>query len=342
MVDSEIQRGTCGGVERPRQGRKEMNVPHQHTHAHESTHPPTTLFRLRLALGLTVLFVVIEAVAGIVGHSLALLSDAGHNLTDALALGLTFWTYMLASQPTSARRTYGFHRAGILAALLNTIVLVVLAIGIIIEAYFRWQRPEAVNSFLMISVAAVAMAVNLAIAFGLHGAAHHDVNVRASYLHVAGDAASALGVVIAGALMLVTGQVWLDSAVSVLIALFILWSSRGVLVETLNILLENTPSDIDARAVQKAMCAVPGVLDIHDLHLWSVSSTIRAASAHVLVKDQPVSQACRILSQVNEVLGEKFGIAHTSLQLETTACDPSDVFCHLHRHSSQTVHFHHH
>src|SRR5579875_864755 len=286
--------------------------------------------RLRAAVALTALFVILEGITGLLAHSLALLADAGHNLTDTLALALTFWTYQLASQPSNARRTFGLHRAGVLAALGNALTLVVIALGILVEAYQRFRAPEPVSAPAMIAVAALAALLNLVIAAWLHGHAHHDLNVRSSFLHVAGDAASAAGVVIAGVLLALTGQAWIDPAVSVLIALFILWSSRGVIVEAVDVLLEATPPDLDARHVRATMCQVPGVLDVHDLHLWSLSSSLRAASAHVLVQDMPVSKACDILAAVNAVLAERFQIAHTSLQLETTACDPSEVFCRIH------------
>ncbi len=302
---------------------------HDHAHAYLTLERSSTERRLRVALGLTVVFVLLEGGAGVVAHSLALLSDASHNLSDALALGLTLWTFGLVHQPATPRRTYGLHRAGILAALVNAVALVVIAFGIFVEAYQRLRSPTPVEAGWMIGVAAVAFGLNLAIALALHRAAHHDLNVRASVVHVAGDAASAAGVVVAGVLIVLTGQTWLDPAVSALIGVFILWTSRGILVEAIDVLLEATPSDLDARSVQAAMRAVPGVLDVHDLHLWSVSSSVRAASAHVLVQDQPVSQACHILEAVNAVLADHFNVSHTSLQLETTACDPSEVFCRL-------------
>lgn len=307
---------------------------HHHPHLGVGPDAASTGFRLRLALGFTVLFVVVEAVAGYLSHSLGLLSDAGHNVADALALAVTLWTYGLVTRPATSSRTYGLHRAGILAALLNASALVLIAVGIFAEAYQRLLRPVAVDAGVMTGVAAVALAVNLGIAIWLHAAAQHDLNVRASFVHMAGDAVAAAGVLVAGVLIAVTGQSWLDPAVSILIGVFILWTSRSIVVEAINVLLEATPSDLDAHRVQEAMCAVSGVLDVHDLHLWSVSSSVRAASAHVLVRDQPVSQACQILTEVNAVLADHYNVAHTSLQLETTACDPGEVFCRLDRHGA--------
>lgn len=302
-----------------------------HSHGRGVHGPPavTTATRLRIAVALTALFVVVEGAAGILSHSLALLSDAGHNLTDTLALVLSLWAFELARRPSTAERTFGLHRAGILAALANAVVLVVIGVGILIEAYQRFLSPESIHADIMIAVAAVALVLNLVIALWLHAAAQRDLNVRSSFVHVAGDAASAAGVVIAGVLIGITGQYWLDPAVSVLIAFFILWTSRGIIVDAVHVLLESTPSDLDARNVLDAMRQVPGVLDVHDLHLWSLSSSLRAASAHILVEDQPVSKADDILAAVNSVLADRFHIAHTSLQLETTACDPEEVFCRL-------------
>jgi cobalt-zinc-cadmium efflux system protein len=302
---------------------------HHHPHVHVGPDAAATGRRLRLALGLTALFVVLEGTAGFLSHSLALVSDAGHNLADAMALLLTLWTFGLVTAPATARRTFGLHRAGILAALVNASALIVIAVGIFVEAYFRLRAPVDVAAGPMIAIAAVALVLNFAIAMWLHAASKDDLNVRASFVHIAGDAASAAGVVVVGILIAVTGQSWLDPVVSVVIGVFILWTSRDIMIEAINVLLEATPSDLDAQTVQRAMLAVPGVLDVHDMHLWSVSSTLRAASAHVLVGDQPVSQACAILTAVNGVLADHYNIGHTSLQLETTSCDPDSVFCHF-------------
>lgn len=302
---------------------------HHHPHAHVGPDAESTARRLRFALGLTVLFVGLEAVTGVLSHSLALVSDAGHNLADALALGLTLWTFGLVTRPATARRTFGLHRAGILAALVNAGALIVIAVGIFAEAYVRLGSPESVQPIPVIVVAATALVLNLAIAFWLHAASAHDLNVRAAFVHIAGDAASAAGVVVVGIVIATTGQTILDPIVSILIGVFILWTSREIILEAVNVLLEATPSDLDARTVQAAMLGVPGVIDVHDLHLWSVSSTLRAASAHVLVGDQPVSQACLILTEVNGLLADHYNVGHTSLQLETTACDPGTVFCHF-------------
>ena len=310
---------------------------HHHPHVRVGPGAEATRLRLRVALGLTALFVVLEGIAGLLSHSLALLSDSGHNLADAFAIGLTLWTFELVTRPATDRQTYGMHRASILGALANAIGLIVIAAGIFVEALVRLRSHEPIDAGVMAGVAGVALVLNLAIALWLHAAAAHDLNIRASFIHVAGDAASAAGVVIAGVVIALTGQTWLDPAVSVLIGVFILWSSRQIIVEAINVLLESTPSDLDARAVQATMRAIPGVLDVHDLHLWSMSSAVRAASAHVLVKDQPVSQACAILTSVNEVLAERYHVAHSSLQLETTACDPSQGFCQLNEDPARRV-----
>ncbi|HEX5416207.1 MAG TPA: cation diffusion facilitator family transporter [Chloroflexota bacterium] len=301
---------------------------HRHNHPHAHGGAGVGLW-LKVALGLTVLFVVVEALAGYFANSLALLADAGHNLSDALAIGLSLWAFGLASQPASARRTYGMHRAGILAALGNGLFLVLIALGIFVEAFIRIQRPGEVQPDVIVVVAAAAVVVNLVIAVGLHGAAEHDLNVRSSYIHVAGDAASAAGVVLAGLLIALTGANWLDPLISVVIAVLILGTSVGIVREAVDILLEATPPDVDALAVLQAMAAVPGVIGVHDLHLWSVSSSVRAASAHVLVEDQLVSQACQIMTNLDQVLASRFQISHASLQMETTACHRDDIFCRL-------------
>jgi cobalt-zinc-cadmium efflux system protein len=204
-----------------------------------------------MAVGLTLAFVIGEAIAGTFAHSLALLSDAGHNLADAAALGFSWYAVWIAKKPAHSQMTYGYHRVGILAALVNAVSLVLIAIFIIYEAIGRLRSSQEVHGGLMIVVAAAAIAMNLLIGFWLHAGAEHDLNVRSAYLHMIGDAISAMGVVVAGVIVLVCGWVLADPIVSFLIAGLILWSSWGVLKESVGVLLEGTPAGLEMGAVEK-------------------------------------------------------------------------------------------
>ena len=299
---------------------------HGHAHAHGEG---VTSRRLGLAVALTLAFVAGEAVAGWIANSLALLSDAGHNLADALALLISWFALWLARRPADARRTFGYHRAGILAALVNAVSLVVIALLIFWEAVQRLRSPEPVAGGLMIGVAVAAVLLNVVIALWLRDAARHDLNVRSAYLHMVGDAVSALGVAVAGAVVAATGVTVADPAVSFLIAGLILWSAWGVLSEAVNVLLEAAPKGLDTAALGRAVAEVPGVQGVHDLHVWTVGSGIIACSCHVLVAEQAVRDGQQVLRAVVAVLRERFGIAHTTVQVEVEGCKPDDLYCTL-------------
>ena len=284
---------------------------------------------LGLAIGLTAAFVVGEAVAGLFAQSLALLSDAAHNFADALALVFSWYALRMASRPADARRTYGYHRVTILAALANAVSLVVIALGLFWEAGQRLLAPVPVEGGLMIGVALVAVLLNGAISLFLRGEAKHDLNLRSAYLHMLGDAASAFGVVIAGAVVLATGLSLADPIVSILIAVLILWSSWSVLAEAANVLMEAAPRGLDMAAVERTIGGVPGVRSVHDLHVWTVSSGIVACSCHILVEEQSVRSGQQVLRGVVERLRQRFGISHTTVQVEVEGCEPNDLYCTL-------------
>jgi len=281
--------------------------------------------------------VLAEAVAGFAGHSLALLSDAGHNFADALALMLSWYAFRVAQRPADARRTYGYHRVGILAALVNAVTLVLLALLIFWEAVQRLRHPEPVQSWLMIGVALAAVLMNGIISFWLHEEARHDLNVKSAYRHMLGDALSALGVVVAGVIVALTGTFLADPVVSLLIGALILWSSWAVLVEAVNVLLEGSPPGLDMGAVERNIQEIPGVLNVHDLHVWSVASGIVACSCHILVAEQSVRSGQQVLRAVADMLHCRFGIAHTTVQVEVEGCEPNDMYCTMRRHD----HAHH-
>jgi len=286
-----------------------------------------TRSRLAFALVLTALFVILEAAAGLLARSLALLTDAAHNFTDVIALGLSWYALRLTTQPSNARNTYGYHRAGILVALLNSTTLVLISLGVFYEAYRRFLQPAPVNSVILIGVGFIAVIINLATALMVKPGSEHDLNMRSAFLHLAGDVASSLGAVAAGVIIYFTGMNWLDSLVSILIGLLILWNAWLILRETVDILLESTPRDVDMAAMVSDIMKIQGVLGIHDLHVWSITRGLRTMSAHILTEDISISAGAMIQGKLNELLAQRYNIAHATLQLECAGCEPDVLFC---------------
>jgi cobalt-zinc-cadmium efflux system protein len=279
------------------------------------------------AVALTLLFVLVEAAFGWFAHSLALLSDAGHNLADAAALGLSWYALSVASKPSHEGMTFGYHRVGIFAALANALSLVLIAILIGWEAIERIRDPQLANGGVMIVVAVAAIVVNLVIGLWLHRGAKDDLNIRSAYLHMLGDAVSAFGVVIAGVLVATLHLPLADPIVSLLIAGLILYSSYGVLRESGTVLLEGTPAGMDMPAVIGAIKGVSGVLDVHDLHVWMVGPGVVACSCHVLVAEQSIRQGQQVLRAVVHDLEHRFHITHTTVQVEVEGCAADDMYC---------------
>ena len=275
---------------------------------------------LRISLFVTMLYILLLVVSGIRAHSLALLSEAGHNLSDFLALLLSLVAVYLQGRPPSATKTYGYRRAGVLAALVNSLSLIVVAFFVFYEAYQRLQHPEHVRAGVMIGVAAMGVVMNGAIALLLWRSGR-DVNLRSAFLHEIGDTLSTAAVIAGGWAILLTGKYWIDSALSFGIGALILWSSFGIVRETLNILLEGTPRGMSVDAVETAMRAIAGVSDVHDLHVWSIGSESPALSAHVKIADMATSESDTILREINEKLGHDFGIHHTTIQFEHLVCE---------------------
>ena len=302
-------------------------MPCAHDHAHDPSAPDTG--KLRMAVSLTLAFVVAEAIAGYFAHSLALLSDAGHNFADAAALGFSWYAVWIARKPANANMTYGYHRVGILAAFINAVSLVVIALLIFWEGAQRLRHPEPAAGVLMIALALVAIAVNVTISLWLHAGAKHDLNLRSAYLHMIGDAVSAFGVVIAGVIVIATGSHLADPIVSLLIAGLILWSSWGILKESVNVLLEGAPAGMDMNAVIATIQNVPGVRAAHDLHVWTVGPGAVAASLHILVAEQTIAQGQAILKCVCMRLREDHRINHATVQVEVEDHDCGNMFCHI-------------
>ncbi len=279
------------------------------------------------AVALTVAFVVLEALAGWLAHSLALLSDAGHNLADAAALGFSAYALWIASKPSHEGMTFGYHRVGILAAVANALSLVLIAGFIAWEAIARIRQPEAANGTVMIVVAVASVAVNLSIGLWLHKGAKDDLNIRSAYLHMLGDAVSAVGVIAAGALVATMRWPMADPIVSLAIAALILYSSVGILRESTTVLLEGTPPGVDMPAVIDAIKRVGGVLDVHDLHVWTVGPGVVACSCHILVAEQSVREGQQVLRAVVHDIERRFHITHTTVQVEVEGCDATDMYC---------------
>jgi cobalt-zinc-cadmium efflux system protein len=268
----------------------------------------------------TLAFVLIEILAGLEAHSLALLSDAGHNFTDALALLLAWFGVYYGRRPPDQSRTFGYHRAGVLAAFLNALSLLLLSGYILYESYQRWLAPQAVNEWTMLVVASFGLVLNLAIMRGLRSERGHDVNVKSAWAHMLGDALGSIGI-IAGAIVIhYTGWQRMDPLLSGLIGVLIIWTAWDIIKETLNILLEGLPRGLALEEVTAAMRQVPEVLDVHDVHIWSLGSSTHALSCHVLIQDVPPSESESILQNLNRVLGERFSIWHTTMQFEHMNC----------------------
>jgi len=288
-----------------------------HAHVHGGSSAKRVL---KISLGVTFAYIVLLVVAGIRSHSLALLSEAGHNLSDFLALLLSLVAVYLQSRPASSTKTYGYHRAGVLAALVNAISLVAVSFFIFYEAFSRLQHPEHVQAAVMMWVAGAGVLMNGVIALLLFRSGG-DVNIRSALLHEVGDTLSTAAVIAGGWVILATGDYWIDSALSFGIGALILWSGFGIVRETLNILLEGTPRGMKLERVETAIRSIEGVNDVHDLHVWSIGSETHALSCHISIEDIPPSVSERILRDVKDHLHHHFRIDHTTIQFEHVDCE---------------------
>lgn len=292
---------------------------HHHNHAVSR--------KLVIASTTTMAFVVIELVIGLWAQSLALIGDAIHNFTDSLALLLALVALRLERRPATAAKSYGYHRAGVLAAFINAGTLLALTIYIFWEAIARLGTPQSVDSGAMLFTAIAALVLNTAITLWLREEGRHDINIRSAVLHMLGDAVSSAGIIAAALLIRFTGATYWDAVVSLGIGVLILWSSWGVLREAVNLLLEGTPAGIDPDAVTRAIAALDGVEGVHHLHIWALGPSRPALSCHLMVGDVPVKSTGNLLSQVNGILANDFGIAHSTIQFEFASCDVDDPYC---------------
>jgi cobalt-zinc-cadmium efflux system protein len=297
-------------------------------HHHEDHLNGVSTRPLKITLVLVLVIMVAEIIGGFLSNSLALLSDAGHMLTDALALALSMFAMNLSRRPATPTRTYGYHRAEIMAALINGTVLVLVSVFIFYEAYQRFNELPAVKSPLMLAVAVIGLVANLIGMLLLKRGSRNSINIRAAFWHVIGDTLSSVGVIIAGVIIYFTGWYMADPIIAVIIGIVILWGAVRIVKESVDILLESVPEHVEMDKVAAAVKAVPGVVDMHDVHIWTITSGIYALSAHLSIADQTVSQSCDVLTKVNHVLADDFNITHTTLQLECKDC-PTGVMCNL-------------
>jgi len=299
---------------------------HNHTHGLARN-------SLRLAFFLTLIILIAEVVGGLLANSLALLSDAGHVVTDIFALGLAWFATVQAERPPNARKTFGYHRVGILAAMVNAVTLIVIAFAILLEAVQRFQHPEKVQPQIMFLAAGIGIVINLIIGFGLFKEAS-NLNVRAAMLHVFGDVGASAGVIVAGVIILFTGWTFVDPLLSVGIAVLIAIGAWRILRETTDILLESVPKGVSMPGLVKDMKSVKGIQDVHDLHVWCITSNMYALSCHALIADLPPSDSSVILHSLNTMLSEKYHIGHVTIQFECdshqeTYCAVNGLYCHM-------------
>jgi cobalt-zinc-cadmium efflux system protein len=311
----------------------ELASSHSHDHNDHSGHShhhfqPSDLnaigFKLKISTLVTILFVLAGIVAGIYSNSLALISDAAHNFTDALALILALFSVWLQRRPASATKTYGYHRAGILAAFINSSTLLLIAAGIFYEAIGRIVEPHPIEAGVVLWVAVAGLLVNAGIGWALHRESKTDITIRSAYIHMLGDAAGTIGIIIGAIAIHYTGYWVIDPLISIGIGIMILWTSWDIFKETVNLLLEGTPKGIDVETVSGAIQAIPGVRATHHIHIWGIASRMNALSCHIEVDDMHLSTCHEILLNVNEMLKERFHIDHATIQLETK-CSEADL-----------------
>jgi cobalt-zinc-cadmium efflux system protein len=306
----------------------EHNEHHDEHHDHGHDHAPWIVQDaaggrkgLLIAFSITALMMVAEIIGGLLSNSLALLSDAGHMFIDNLALLLSFFAMKFATLPATEKKTFGFFRLEILAALINGVTLVFISLYIIYEAYFRIIHPQPVHGTLMLVVATVGLVVNILGAIVLMKHRDVNLNIRGAFLHIVGDALVSVGVIIGGIVILSTGWYLIDPILSIAISLVIIYGAWALVKESVNILLESAPSHIDTAAMAAEIGKVRGVREAYHIHVWTITSGVYAMSAHVLIDDQLVSRSRDVLDEIRSLVSEKFKVLHSTIQLECEKCD---------------------
>jgi len=285
--------------------------------------------RLSLALALNAAIIIAEFIGGWILNSIGLMSDAGHNLVDQGALFLALYAHLLTARPATEARTFGYHRAGIIAAFLNSFVLLLTAVGITLVGLKRLLQPIPVDGGWVMAVAAVSFAANLSIALLLQRGAKDDLNIRSAFWHMLGDAWVSLGVVISGGAILFTGWTVLDPLVSLLVVVAIAKGAWPLFKESLEVLLESTPPSISATHVAATIEAIPGVKNVHDLHIWAVEPRLIMMTCHILVDGDDSAMTNDLLHAIRAKVSADFGIKHLTIQMGTTCCHPDEIHCDL-------------
>jgi cobalt-zinc-cadmium efflux system protein len=297
---------------------------HGHGHAHAAAGS-----RLTLGIILSSVIFIAEVTGGLISNSLALLSDAGHVFADIVALSLSAYALRQAQRPPSHRMTFGYHRIGVMVAIVNAVAIFGIAAFIFFEAVQRLQSPPEVNSPVMLAVASLGLIANLVVAFWLREAQKDSINVRSAFWHVLGDALASVGVIIGALIIMATGLAVADAVVSIIIGLIIAASAWGILSEGVAVLLESTPAHIRLTELADAIRAVPGVKEVHDLHVWSLTPNLHALSSHIVIEDRLTSETAQVRGQVEKLLAGHYGITHTTLQMECQSCAPGGLLCTL-------------
>lgn len=283
--------------------------------------------KLILATAATIVFVVIGVVVGWWSNSLALIGDALHNFTDSLALVLALVAVRFERRKPTSSKSYGYQRAGILAAFVNAGTLLGITAYLFVEAFDRFRDPRPVNELAMIATALAGVVLNVVITVALRKEGQHDLNIRAAVIHMIGDAISSIGIIIAAVMIRATGSTLWDPAISLLIGAMIVWSSWGILRETVNLLLEGTPQGIDPDDVTRSIAELEGVEGVHHVHIWAIGSSSPALSCHLMVGDVPIRNTAKLLDRVNAMLEERYHITHTTIQFEFANCSADDPYC---------------
>lgn len=296
-----------------------LNVKHHPEPDHSHDYRDMEKSRLILALAITAIMFIIELAGGILSNSLALISDAGHMFTHLMALGISFIALKFAEKEPSDRMTYGFYRAEILAAFINGATLFLLTIWIAFEAYNRFFAPHPINTAQMFWIATFGLIVNIATAFILRKASHRSINIRSAFLHMLGDTLSSIGVIAGAVIIYFKGWLVVDPVISIIICIPILVWSYSLIMESVDVLLEATPKGIDIIKVKKLMMEIDPICDVHDIHIWTLTSGTYALSAHVCVADLHISETAPLLERINDMLKERFGIGHNAIQFECGA-----------------------
>ncbi len=301
-----------------------MNSKEKHTHLHDLD--STLKSRLVLSIALTAIIFITELVGGYLTNSLALMSDAAHVFMDVFALSLSWFAIYISEMPPSETRTWGLHRVEVFVSFINSLVLFVLTLFIFYEAYHRFLSPEPVKSAGMMVVAMVGLVVNLVVALWLRHYAGSDLNVRSAFIHVIGDAAASVGVIIGAIVIYYTGWFAADPLISVLIGMIIIYGAYGIIKESSHILLEGVPKDIDFNKVMEDIKSANGISSVHSLHIWSICHNVYALSAHLDIIPTQRWRMGEIFDEINEKLADNYHIFYTTLQAECSGCDTADVF----------------